>query len=194
MIEALGLLAARLAVGGGIAAHGSQKAFGWFEGPGPEGAGRFMESLGFKPGTQYAGVASANELSAGVLIALGLGGPIGPALLLSTMIVAQTTVHAKNGFFAGKNGIELGVLYAGAAVTFASSGYGDLSLDHLLGIDKTLRHPVITTLGLAAGIAGAFAVLAQRDMSPPPGTLATPTMTGARNGEPSGANPAPAAG
>jgi hypothetical protein len=31
-------------------------------------------------------------------------------------------------------------------------------------------------------------------MSPPPGTLATPTMTGARNGEPSGANPAPAAG
>jgi putative oxidoreductase len=110
------------------------------------------------------------------------------------MIVAQTTVHAKNGFFAGKNGIELGVLYAGAAVTFASSGYGDLSLDHLLGIDKTLRHPVITTLGLAAGIAGAFAVLAQRDMSPPPGTLATPTMTGARNGEPSGANPAPAAG
>jgi len=194
MIEALGLLAARLAVGGGIAAHGSQKAFGWFEGPGPEGAGRFMESLGFKPGSQYAGVASANELAAGVLIALGLGGPIGPALLLSTMIVAQTTVHAKNGFFAGKNGIELGTMYAGAAVTFASAGYGTLSLDHLLGIDKTLRHPVITTLGLAAGIAGAYAVLAQRDFTPPAGTLATPTMTGARNGEASDPNPAPAAG
>ena len=49
MVESLGSLAARVAVGAGIAAHGSQKAFGWFEGPGPEGAGRFMESLGFKP-------------------------------------------------------------------------------------------------------------------------------------------------
>ena len=81
-----------------------------------------------------------------------------------------------------------------AAVAFASAGYGNLSFDHLLGIDKTLRHPVITALGLTAGIAGALTVLAQRDFSPPPGTSATPTMTGARNGETSGANPAPAAG
>ena len=194
MIHDLGLLAARLAVGGGIAAHGAQKAFGAFEGPGPEGAGRFMESLGFKPGGQFATIASANELTSGLLIALGLGGPVGPALLLSTMIVAQTSVHLKNGFFAQKNGVELGTLYASAALAFASGGYGKLSADHVLGRDEKLRHPLLTTLALAAAVAGSYLVLAQRDFSPPPGTLATPTTAGVRNGEAGGTSPAPATG
>ena len=182
MLASVGALAARLAVGGGIAAHGAQKAFGWFEGPGPAGAAGFMESLGFKPGARYAGAAYGNEIGAGVLIALGLGGPVGPALLLSTMIVAQTTVHLKNGFFAQKGGVELGVLYAAAALMFATSGYGDASMDHIFGLEKPTRHPVLTTLALAAGVAGAYYVLGQRDFSPPDGTLATPTMAGARNG------------
>lgn len=193
MIDHLGLLAARLAVGLGFASHGSQKAFGWFEGPGLEGAGKFMDALGFKPGKQFAGIASANELTGGLLIALGFGGPLGPAMVISTMIVAQNAAHLKNGFFAQKGGIELGVLYGAAALTFASSGYGDLSLDHVLGLDKPLRHPVIRTLALAGAIAAGYLILAQRDFTPPPGTLATPTMTGARNGE-AEINPAPATG
>jgi putative oxidoreductase len=195
MIDHLGLLASRLAIGLSYAAHGAQKAFGWFEGPGPEGAAGFMDSLGFRPGKQYATVASDGELAAGLMIALGLGGPIGPAIVLSGMIVAQTTVHAKNGFFAGKNGIELGLLYASAALAFASSGYGDLSLDHALGLDEKLRHPAFTALALAAGIAAGYSVLGQRDTGPPEGTLATPTMKGGeRNGSASSPQPSPAAG
>ncbi len=194
MLDTIGVLAARLVVGGGMAAHGAQKAFGWFEGPGPAGAAGFLESLGFKPGPQYATTASAGEIGSGVLIALGAGGPIGPALMISTMIIAQTTVHAKNGFFAQKGGIELGLLYAVAALGFATGGYGDASIDHVLGLDKNLRHPVITTLAMAGAIAGAYYVLAQRDFSPPDGTLATPTIAGSRNGEVAPANPAPAAG
>lgn len=193
MIDHVGLLASRLAVGLGFASHGSQKAFGWFEGPGLEGAGKFMDSLGFKPGKQFAGIASANELTGGLMVALGFGGPFGPAMMISTMTVAQNSVHLKNGFFASKNGVELGVLYTAAALTFASTGYGDLSLDHVLGIDKHLRHPVIKTLALAGAIAAGYLVLAQRDFTPPPGTLATPTMTGTRNGE-AEINPAPATG
>ena len=183
MIDSLGLLASRLAVGLAYAAHGAQKAFGWFEGPGPQGAAGFMESLGLKPGEQYATVASDGEIAAGLMIALGLGGPVGPAIMLSGMLVAQSTVHAKNGFFAAKNGVEVGTLYAAAAVAFASSGYGDLSLDHLLGLDHKLRHPAFTTLALAGGLAAGYAILSARDTSPPDGTMATPTIKGESNGQ-----------
>jgi len=196
MIDEFGLLASRLTIGLSYAAHGAQKAFGWFEGPGPQGAAGFMESLGLRPGEKYATTASYGELAAGMLIALGLGGPIGPATVISGMIVAQTTVHAKNGYFAAKGGIELGVLYSAAALAFASSGYGDLSLDHALGLDDRLHHPAFTTLVLAGAVAAAYAVLAQRDTSPPDGTLATPTIPGDResNGASSGSEtPTPAA-
>ncbi|HEY4441461.1 MAG TPA: DoxX family protein [Candidatus Elarobacter sp.] len=183
MIDDLGLLAARLALGASYAAHGAQKAFGWFEGPGPQGAAGMLESLGFKPGDAFATAASYGELAAGTMIALGLGGPIGPALLISGMIVAQTTVHAKNGYFAQKGGIEVGTLYSTGALALASSGYGDLSLDHAFGLDEKLRHPVVTTLALAGAIAAGYLVLAQRETSPPEGTEATPTIKGGeRNG------------
>jgi putative oxidoreductase len=191
----LGLLAARLALGLGLASHGSQKAFGWFEGPGPERAAGFMASVGLKPGETYAKAASYNEIASGLMIALGFGGPLGPAGAVSTMIVAAETVHKKNGFFAGKSGVEVNVLYSAGALALASSGYGALSLDSLFGLDEKLHHPVITTLALAGGVAAAYAILAQRDTSPPDGTLAEPTMPGnrAQNGSAAGAPPVSAA-
>lgn len=195
MIDDFGLLVSRLTVGLSYASHGAQKAFGWFEGPGPRGAAGFMESLGLKPGEKYATTASYGELAAGALIALGLGGPLGPAILISGMIVAQTTVHAKNGFFAAKGGVEVGVLYAAAALAYASAGYGDLSLDRALGLHTKLRHPALTALALAGAVAAAYGVLGRRDTSPPDGTLATPTIPGDRqsNGSTSGSTPSPAA-
>jgi putative oxidoreductase len=191
MTNELGLLAARVALGASYASHGAQKAFGWFEGPGPQGAAGIMESFGFKPGKKFATAASSSEIAAGTMIALGLGGPIGPALLISGMIVAQTTVHAKNGFYAGTGGIEVGVLYSAGALALASTGYGELSLDHALGLDKKLQHPAVMTLALAGAVAAGYYVLAQRDTSPPAGTLATPTIKGERNGS-SSSDPAPA--
>ncbi len=157
-----GLLVSRLALGGGIAAHGAQKAFGAFDGPGPQAAAQFLHGLGFKPGERYATAAAWTELAAGTMIALGLGGPLGPAGLISTMVVAQTSVHAKNGFFAQKNGVELGVVYSAGALALASSGFGRFSLDEALGWE-TLREGWLTTLAVAGGIAAGLLVLAQRD-------------------------------
>ncbi|MDB5042432.1 MAG: hypothetical protein JWN27_3158, partial [Candidatus Eremiobacteraeota bacterium] len=142
----------------------------------------FMESLGFKPADRYAQAASYTELVSGTMIALGFGGPIGPAMVLGSMLVAQETVHRKNGYFAAKGGIELGVIYSAGALALASAGYGDASLDRALGLDKTLRHPGIVALALAGGIAVGYYILQQRDTSPPPGTLATPTIKGEHNG------------
>lgn len=188
MIGDLGLLASRLALGLAMASHGAQKAYGWFEGPGPQGAAGFMDSLGLKPGAQYAQAASYNEIASGLLIALGLGGPLGPAGVISGMIVAAETVHAKNGFYASKNGVEVNLLYSAGALALASTGYGALSFDNALGLGERLRHPAITTLALAGGLAAAWLILGQRDTAPPDGTLATPTIEGA---ERNGSKPAP---
>src|SRR5438552_10994517 len=101
-----GLLIARLIFGLLMAAHGAQKAFGWFGGYGLAGTGGFMENLGFRPGRLFAAAAAFGEIASGLLIAAGLFGPVGPALLLSVMIVAAVTVHWKNGVFVTSNGIE----------------------------------------------------------------------------------------
>jgi putative oxidoreductase len=176
MIRDIALLGARLAVGGAMAAHGAQKALGWFEGPGPEKAAAMMHGLGFRPGSTYAFLASWNEIASGALIALGLGGPVGPSMLISGMIVAQESVHAKNGFFAQKGGIEVPFIYSAAALTFAATDFGALSLDHILGTRRPLRHPFLLALTLAGGVAGALVVLNGRDTSPE--GPATPTFRG----------------
>jgi DoxX. len=55
-----------------MAAHGSQKLFGWFGGYGLGGTGAFLESLGFRPGRTFAFMASLTEIVSGILVALGL--------------------------------------------------------------------------------------------------------------------------
>jgi putative oxidoreductase len=159
-----------------MAAHGSQKAFGWFEGPGPEGAAKMMHQLGFRPGETFAPLASFNEMTSGVLTALGLGGPIGPGLMIANMVVAARTVHWKNGFFAQKGGFEVPALYAAAALTFAATDYGSISLDEVLGLRKSLREDWLVLLALAGGVAGAVLAIKSRDTTPP--GPAQPTFRG----------------
>src|SRR5438093_8414497 len=74
----IGLLIARL-VGFVMAAHGTQKLFGWFGGYGLNKTGEFFAHLGFRPGRALAAAASLAEIASGLLVALGFLGPIGPA-------------------------------------------------------------------------------------------------------------------
>lgn len=176
MIRDMALLGARLVVGGGLAAHGAQKALGWFDGPGAAGTAKMMHGLGFRPGETYAALASWNEIAAGTLIALGFGGPIGPAMLVSGMIVAQASVHWPQGFFAQHGGVELPAIYSAAALALAAADNGAISLDALLGLRKPLRDPLFLALTLAGGVAGAVLVLNGRDTTPE--GPATPTFRG----------------
>ncbi|HEX7828334.1 MAG TPA: DoxX family protein [Thermoanaerobaculia bacterium] len=156
----LGFLIARIVFGVLMAAHGAQKMFGWFGGYGLTGTGGFFEGLGFKPGRLFAAAAAGGEIVSGLLIALGLFGPIGPALVLSIMIVAAVTVHW-HGVFAMSNGVEVPLLYATAAVALALTGFGRFSLDALLGITN-LWTPAIVAGTLAAGVAGGIINLSLR--------------------------------
>jgi putative oxidoreductase len=149
----IGLLIARVIVGLVMAAHGTQKLFGWFGGYGLNATGEFMTTIGFNQGRAFAAMASIVEITSGVLVALGFLGPVGPALMISVMLVAAITVHRKNGLFAAKNGIEIPLLYASAALVFAVVGFGPYSLDALLGIIDPWT-PTITWSAIALGIAG----------------------------------------
>lgn len=156
-----GLLVIRIVVGLLMAAHGSQKLLGWFGGHGIAGTGMFFEQLGFRPGRLFATVASVTEVVSGILIALGLLGPIGPALMLSVMIVAAVSVHWKNGIFASANGIELALFYGTAAVALALIGFGRYSLDAVFGL-QALYTPALALAALAIGVIGGVANLAAR--------------------------------
>jgi putative oxidoreductase len=162
----IGLLIARAIIGLVMAAHGTQKLFGWFGGYGLSATGEFMTSLGFNQGRTFAAAASMVEITGGLLVALGLLGPVGPALIISVMLVAAITVHWKNGLFATKNGIEVPLLYAAAALIFAVTGFGPYSVDVLIGMHDPWS-PGLTWTVLALGIAGGLGNIALRGLMKP---------------------------
>jgi putative oxidoreductase len=156
----IGLLVVRIVVGLIMAAHGAAKLFGWWGGHGLRGTGQFFEQAGFRPGPAFAAAASLSEIFSGLLVALGFLGPIGPALMISVMIVAAVTVHLGQGLFAPK-GIELPLLYAAAALGLALTGFGEYSIDALLGVAGRWSAG-FTWIVLVLGVAGAFVNLALR--------------------------------
>ena len=156
-----GLFIVRAVTGALMAAHGSQKLFGWFGGYGLDGTGGFFESLGFRPGRLFAAAAAFSESVGGLLIALGFLGPVGPALVLAVMIVAAVSVHWHNGLFATANGIELPLLYGTIAVLLALSGPGAYSLDALFGLIPFWT-PELSWGALLVGVVGGVANLAAR--------------------------------
>ena len=153
-----GLLIARVVFGLVMAAHGSQKLFGWFGGYGIAGTGGFLESLGFRPGKFFAMAAGTSEMAGGLLLALGLLGPLGPALIVAVMIDAMVTVHW-HGLFAANNGIELPLLYIVGAAAIALIGNGAYSLDAVLGLSWNSS---VVWVALGLGVLGGFANLAIR--------------------------------
>jgi putative oxidoreductase len=149
----IGLLLLRLTVGLTLAAHGTQKLFGWFGGPGLDGTGMFFEKLGFVPGRRHALMAGLAEAGGGLLLALGLVTPLAASVVFAVMLVAGVTVHLKQGFFLTSGGYEYTLILGFSGLSLAFTGPGSLSLDALLGFNPAgaLWGGTALLVGLAGG-------------------------------------------
>ena len=90
----LGLLILRLVVGLTFAAHGAQKAFGWWSRPKFAGWRAGVESMGLRPTVFWALVSTAAELVGGVLLAVGLLTPLATAALIAQSVVIISRADA----------------------------------------------------------------------------------------------------
>ncbi len=133
----LALLALRVVVGVIFMAHGSQKLFALFGGPGPVGQGRFFETAAcvapgvcLRPGLPLAVLSGIGEFGGGLLLLLGLLVPLGAALILADMLVAMIFFSGpKFGFFNVSSGLEMNLAMVAVAITVALLGSGGFGLD-----------------------------------------------------------------
>lgn len=155
-----GLLMLRLTVGATLAAHGAQKLFGWFGGPGLEGTARGLEHLGFVPGRRHALMAGLVESGAGLLLAVGLLTPVAAAMVFSVMVVAALSAHVKQGFFITSGGFEYNLVLGVAGLSLAFTGPGALSFDALIGLHAS--GPAWGAAAALVALGGAAIQLVQR--------------------------------
>jgi putative oxidoreductase len=153
VVMSIGILLLRVVVGLVLAAHGAQKLFGWFGGPGLGAAGAMFEQLGFAPGRRNALAAGLAEVGGGLLLAFGLLTPLAAAVLVGVMVVAGVSVHWRHGFFGQNGGYEYLLVLGLAAVSLAFTGPGPFSLDAVLGLERSgvLWGLAAFVLGVVAG-------------------------------------------
>jgi putative oxidoreductase len=167
-----GLLALRLVIGSTLAAHGAQKLFGLFGGPGRRGTEQFFGGLGFRASALMALAAGASEFGGGTLFALGFVTPAAAFLIAVVMLVAIATVHWPNGFFAANGGFEFNLALLAVVIGVTATGPGRFSLDRAAGWDGR-----ITGLWWAVGVlvlaaVAAWITVALFRAAPAPGSAA----------------------
>src|SRR5229473_8312062 len=160
MMTALGLLILRLGIGLILAAHGAQKLFGVWDGPGMTKWAQSVQRLRIRPATPWAWVAALSEFGGGLLLAFGLLSPLGSLAIIGAMLVAIATVHLANGFWNGKRGYEFNLSLVVAAAAVALTGPGAYSLDSALGFH--LPEPATLVLMTVLLVIGVVATLATR--------------------------------
>ncbi len=152
-MEGIGKLILRATVGGYFVGHGLQKLAGWFGGDGPEGTGKFFESVGLRPGRESALLAGAAETGGGALLTLGLLTPVATSALAGVMTNAIRHVHGKNGPWITDGGFEHPAVVIAALAALAESGPGPLSLDEMFGLEMKGRAVMAVALGSGAAAA-----------------------------------------
>ncbi|HZH31409.1 MAG TPA: DoxX family protein [Pyrinomonadaceae bacterium] len=126
-------LPVRLALGVIFIAHGAQKVFGAWGGPGWAKFTAASAPFGFmRPAWLWMGMAAIAELVGGLLVLLGLLTRAGAFFLAATMLVAMFGVHWNSGFFLSNRGIEYTVALLGMSLALLIAGGGRLSVDEKL--------------------------------------------------------------
>lgn len=134
----LGLLVLRLALGGVFLAHGAQKLFGAFGGPGIDGFARGLEQMGFQRATVLSWVTGITEFGGGALLVFGLFTPLAAAGLLGVMVNALV-MKFDGAFFASSGGVEYELVLGALALGLLFTGPGRAALDNGR---SWFRHPL----------------------------------------------------
>jgi putative oxidoreductase len=170
----LGLLLLRFVVGLTFAAHGAQKAFGWWHGPGWIGWQNAIGRMGFRPVGLFAGLSTAAELIGGLFLALGILTPLAAAILVAQSVVIIVKVHAPSGFWNKSSGIEFPLMLGSAALAIGLIGPGAASFDGAEGL--AVSDSVRVVLAIAGIVCGAIA-LAVPTTAPSSSDSTKPTAT-----------------
>jgi putative oxidoreductase len=165
---AYGILFLRVVVGSLLFAHGAQKLFGWFGGPGLRRTAGYFGSLGFRRQHAFplAGLAGLSE-AAGVLFAVGFLTPFAALAIATVMVVAVGAVHWRNGLWAANGGYEFNLVLWTVAVAVAAGGPGRFSLDAALGWVDNLSGVWWGVGVLVASLVAGAVVLALREAQLP---------------------------
>jgi putative oxidoreductase len=156
----LGLLVLRLAVGALLIAHGLQKAFGWWGGPGLDGWEESLTAMGFQHADILTYIATFGQIAAGVLLVLGLFTPLAAAgalaYLVTGVLAEAMTAHEEarlSDFLT--DGHEYKVFFACAVAAIILMGPGRYGFDAGRG---WARRPFVGSFiallfGVGAGVA-----------------------------------------
>src|SRR5581483_9638394 len=120
--KSLGLLVLRLTFGGLLMAHGAQKLFGWWEGPGIQGTSGWLKSMQMRPAAFWAWLAGLSEFGGGLLTALGFLNPIGPLATVGAMAMATVKVQLGKPIWTSKGGAEHSLTNMAIAAALMSQG------------------------------------------------------------------------
>lgn len=153
---AIALLILRLVGGLILAAHGAQKLFGWFGGPGMAKWEQGLQAQGFKPARFWAYLNILGEVGGGLSLIFGFLTPLGAAGGFAAMFMAMSKVHWKNGFFNNQRGIEFTLAVMAIATAVGLAGPGTISLDQLFGIHlpNTLLFIILALIAVVVDIVG----------------------------------------
>jgi putative oxidoreductase len=133
------LLVARVAVGVIFVAHGSQKLFGAFGGPGLSKMAEMMGPLAYP--------VTIGEFFGGLGLVFGFLTRFSAASLIVIMIGAIATFHGKNGFFLGQGpestlataGYEYNIALIGLLAPILIAGPGRFSIGRFLPLPKSTK-------------------------------------------------------
>ncbi len=131
----IALLVLRVVAGLTLMAHGTQKLFAWFGGPGPVKLSEGLKKQGLKPAWLWVSFVILGEVGGGLSLALGFLTPVGAAGGFGAMFMAIFKSHWKNGFWNSKRGLEFPLQLLAIAVAVGIAGPGDYSLDALLRLN-----------------------------------------------------------
>lgn len=124
----LAVLVLRIGLGAIFCAHGVQKAFGAFSGPGINGFSQMLAGLGFNPPLLWAYIAACVELIGGICLIAGFLTRTMSGLIGILIIVAAYKVHLSKGFFLSNGGFEYNLLILCTCIALMLLGSGKYSI------------------------------------------------------------------